>query len=467
MTSTFLSHLAILTGLIVVRMVLSGSFSALINARKGILKERADRGQPSAKRALALSENSTQLLAAQQFVLTLLNLILVALIALYFWVDIERGLKNLGLNDLTAHAAVYFILLPGLTVLLIIVDRLTAALVAGRAEPVAIFTSRLMNLIVQALSPLVLLILRISGRTAVLIGGSDMTHLVTEEEIKTLVDAGSEEGVLEDEEKEMIYSVMRFGDTVAREVMVPRIDIVALSVEATLEEALDIIISAGHSRIPMYRGTIDEIEGVLYAKDLLKVWRNGEKPTSLQSLLREPHFVPETKSASELLLELQVRKTHLVFVVDEYGGTAGLVTIEDLIEEIVGEIQDEYDVNEEAQYEKISDDEYIFNARIDLDDFNELLDASIPTDESDTLGGYVFSELGRVPTVNDHFVAHSLEFRVVSVNGRRIRQVSVKRIPEATLEETLAATSTETEPGRSANTPVTADTLSDTASLGS
>jgi CBS domain containing-hemolysin-like protein len=230
----------------------------------------------------------------------------------------------------------------------------------------------------------------------------------------------------------MIYSVFKFGDTLVREVMVPRIDIVALSADATLQEALDTIIEAGHSRVPVYEDSIDNIRGILYAKDLLSHWRDKRTDFSLVQILREPYFVPETKKAGELLEELRARETHIAIVSDEYGGTAGLVTVEDLIEEIVGEIKDEYDFAEEAPYEMISETEYIFTAGFDLDDLNEMLDVSLPTDENDTLGGYIFTILGKVPQVGDKvYFNDTLEMEVLTLKGkRRIHKVRVRKIEE-------------------------------------
>lgn len=424
-TATVLAGVALL---LLIKVLLTIGFSATMNARKSVLRERAEDGNRAAGRALQLGEDAATLLAIQQFVSILTNALFVALLTLEFFPDIERFFLDADVGGLSSQILALVILLPVVSMMLMVIDRLATSLVMGRAEMLAIVLSQPNKLVVRLLSPIVMSILRVSGKTAVLMGGSELIHLVTEEEIKTLVDAGSEEGILEDEEKEMIYSIIRFGDTLAREVMVPRIDIIALEVGATLQEALDVIITGGHSRIPIYKDTIDNIEGLLYAKDLLKVWQNGDRPESLEALLRTPNFVPETKKASELLVELQEQKTHLVFVVDEYGGTAGIITMEDLVEEIVGEIQDEYDFNEEAQYEQISENEYIFNARIDLDDLNHLLDTSIPTDESDTLGGYIFSQLGRVPLVNDEIVSDNLAIRIMTVTGRRIRKVQVRKI---------------------------------------
>jgi CBS domain containing-hemolysin-like protein len=251
---------------------------------------------------------------------------------------------------------------------------------------------------------------------------------VTEEEIKTLVDAGEEEGVIQEEEKAMIYSIFELGDTLAREVMIPRIDVVALDVTAPMTEALDIIMEAGLSRIPVYAETIDNVEGVLYAKDLLPYLREGRTDTALRSILREAYFIPETKKASDLLPDLQARRVHMAIVVDEYGGMAGLVTIEDLLEEIVGEIQDEYDA-EEPFVEFVSDNEYVFDARVDLDDLNRLMNVALPTDDSDTLGGFIYTELGKVPVVGDRVTFQDLAFTVESVAGRRIKKVRIEKSP--------------------------------------
>lgn len=421
--------LLIIVLLIGLKIFISMGHSALVNSRKSTLRERAEDGHRGAARALKLGEDATRLLGSYQFLSILLNLTIGILVVIAAVPPLQDNLESLGLGAALANIVTYIILIPVTSILLMMVgERIPSGIVTGRTEAFAILFARPMGWFVRLTMPLVFAILHVSRVIARLFGGTGTLHYVTEEEIKTLVDAGSEEGVLEDEEKEMIYSIIRFGDTVAREVMVPRIDIVALDVQTTIDEALDVIIRAGHSRIPIYRESIDNIEGILYAKDLLSVWRRGEKPESLSSLIRKAHFVPESKKASELLIELQQRKTHLVFVVDEYGGTSGVVTIEDLIEEIVGEIRDEYDVNEEALYEEINEHEYIFNARIDLDDMNRLLDTSIPTEDSDTLGGYIYSKLGRVPVVGDEILDDGLSIRVMSVTGRRIRKVHVKRL---------------------------------------
>jgi len=226
------------------------------------------------------------------------------------------------------------------------------------------------RVLTTVLYPFILLSLFLSQDTASPQKGLGM---VTEDELKTMVDAGQQEGVLEQEERKMIYSVFQLGDTLTREIMVPRIDMLAVEEHTPLAEALDVLLESGYTRVPVYRETVDNIIGLLYAKDLLRVWREGNADTkSLQGLLRDAYFVPEAKKVVELLEEMQGRRVHMTMVVDEYGGIAGLVTMEDIIEEIFGEIQDEYD-EEEQPYQLISEGEYIFQGLIDLDDFNEIV----------------------------------------------------------------------------------------------
>jgi putative hemolysin len=261
--------------------------------------------------------------------------------------------------------------------------------------------------------------------------------LVTEEEIKTLVEAGEVGGVIEQDEKAMIYSIFQLGDTLAREVMVPRIDMLAFDDTCGLDEATDRLLQTGYSRAPVYSGTVDNIVGLLYVKDLLAVWRRGGPEQSIKSILRPAYFVPEAKRVDDLLAEMQARRVQMAIVVDEYGGTAGLVTIEDIVEEIVGEIRDEYDVAEELPYRQLKDGEFMFNGGIDLDDVNQIASASLPKDTSETLGGFIYSRLGRVPTPGDVIEAGSLRLIVEQVHGRRIRKVRAHRLEEQEEEKSV------------------------------
>jgi len=239
--------------------------------------------------------------------------------------------------------------------------------------------------------------------------------------------------VIEEEEKEMINAIFDMGDTLAREIMVPRIDVLALDVSTPLPQAVDAVLAVGHSRVPIYQGNIDNVLGLLYAKDLLRAWKDAGQGGKLGDLMRPAYFAPETKKVDQLLADLQQKRIHMAIVVDEYGGTAGIVTLEDIVEEIVGDIRDEYDVDEESLFERINDGEYIFDARINLDDVNELLNLSLPTSESDSLGGFIYGQLGHVPSAGEKVPADQATFEVLSVTGRRIRKVRALRTLSADL----------------------------------
>lgn len=257
---------------------------------------------------------------------------------------------------------------------------------------------------------------------------------VTEEELKSMVDAGHEGGVLEGDERQMIYSIFELGDTLVREIMLPRIYITALDANTPFLEAVDALIKSGHSRVPVYEESVDNILGLLYAKDLLEVWREGKEIDSLRSLLRPATYVPEAKPVDELLEEMQAEHVHMAMVVDEYGGIAGLVTLEDIFEEIVGEIQDEYDQSEEAPYVQVGECEYIFLGRVDLEDFNEVMESHLPTEEAETLGGFIYEKVGGVPISGDSLQVGEISLTIEQVTGRRIRKVRAKKAPEMTEE---------------------------------
>ncbi len=254
--------------------------------------------------------------------------------------------------------------------------------------------------------------------------------LFTEDTLEALAQvASTDEGPLESEERHMLTSIIRFSHTLAREIMVPRIDMVALEVSVSVEEALDTFIRTGFSRLPVYRETVDHIVGLLYAKDLLRLWREGRAIDSLESLLRPAYFVPEAKKVDELLAEMQAQRIHMAIVVDEYGGVAGLVTLEDIVEEIVGEIQDEYDQGEAWLYRPVGPQEYLFQGRIDLDEFAAVMGVDLDTEaeEADTLGGLIYSRIGRVPAGGETIMVGDVELTVEKVEGQRIMLVRARR----------------------------------------
>jgi CBS domain containing-hemolysin-like protein len=251
---------------------------------------------------------------------------------------------------------------------------------------------------------------------------------VTEQEIRAMAEMASEEEAIEEEEKELIHSIFEFGDTLVREVMVPRPDMVTAPVEAGVRDVLDLMLKHGYSRIPLYRGTIDDVVGVAYAKDLLRHLHAGKEDVPLETIMREPYVVPETKKVSDLLKDMQTRRVHMAIVVDEYGSTSGLVTIEDILEELVGEIADEYD-REEPQVEPVDANTYRVNGRLSIDELNELLGVDLPHDEWDTVAGLMYGLLGAVPTQGQQVTFDNLVFTAEKVQGRRIAKVLVQRKP--------------------------------------
>jgi len=257
---------------------------------------------------------------------------------------------------------------------------------------------------------------------------------VTEDELRTWVQVGEPEGSLEPDERRMIYSIFQFGDTLCREIMVPRMEVLALEIKTPLNQAINAFITSGHSRVPVYDDVIDNVVGMLYAKDLLKIHGNTNEKNSIKKFLREAYFVPESKKVDELLAEMQAKGVHIAVVVDEYGGMAGLVTLEDIVEEIVGEIRDEYDQSEELLVQMITEDEFVFRGRVSLDDFNDALDTHLDPDMTDTLGGYFYSELGRVPAEGDQLDVEGWHLNVEEVRGRRVGRIRAKRLAPEELE---------------------------------
>lgn len=406
-----LAVLLLVLFLIVLQAVISGSYAALMNARTGSLRDLAGDGDKRAVRLLTLLQADT-ITITYYTASTLLKFTLAAVA----WAGI----------DVPTFAGSVALLLLLACVVIVLGDTVPEAVGSTHADALMYGAGRVMNAVMWLFKPLVSLLIRFSQIISALFNSNNLVNTVTEEEIMTLVDAGHTGGAIEDEEKEMIYSVLQLSETHVREMMTPRIDIKAVGVHHSLEDAMDVFINTGLSRIPVYEDSIDNVRGLLYAKDMLPRWKQDQS-TTISAVMRPAYFVPETKSADELLKELQQRKVHMAIVVDEYGGTAGLVTIEDIIEEIIGDIQDEYDLYEEDEYEQTGENEYIVDAGIDLDDFNDLLDLNLPTEDSDTLGGFIYTHFGRVPEVDEEIDSEKLYLRVMSVDGRRIRKAYVRR----------------------------------------
>jgi CBS domain containing-hemolysin-like protein len=325
----------------------------------------------------------------------------------------------------------------GMTLLLFIFAEVTPKTFAiQQTDRVALRVAPLVVALTRLLGPVAGVLIKIAN---VIMPGKGLPQgpFVTEEEIRAMAEVASEEAVIEEEEADLIHSIFEFGDTLVREVMVPRPDIVAAPIESGATHVLDLMLRHGYSRIPVYRSTIDEIEGVVYAKDLLRHLHAGKPEVPLDTIMREPYFVPETKKVSELLREMQQKRVHIAIVLDEYGSAVGLATIEDLLEELVGEIADEYD-REEPQIEPVDEDTFRVNGRLSIDDVNELLDVDLPHDEWDTVAGLMYGLLGSVPTQGETVTYDHLTFVAEKVQGRRIAKVLIKRGPEPDREQAEA-----------------------------
>ena len=253
-------------------------------------------------------------------------------------------------------------------------------------------------------------------------------HAPEPTELEVLLEQGEEE--IEEDEREMIRRVVEIGDTPAREVMVPRPDIVAVDIEMTARDAVQVAVDNGYSRVPVWEGGIDNIVGVLYAKDALATLLAGRE-TPVRQLMRPPLLVPETKLLDELLAEFKALRVHMAIVLDEYGGTAGIVTIEDLLEEIVGEIEDEYDRYTAAPVYRVSDTEAILDGRADRDSLTEQFGYRFQDDDPDTVGGFVFDRLGKIPAAGDEVQVPGLVLTVVRMDGRRIARIRARAMSEA------------------------------------
>lgn len=398
------------------------SETAITAVSKVKLRQLENEGDERAKKLNKLLKDSTRLLST---ILLGNNIAQNALTAILTAVSF-RWLSNLNLNP---GWSIPISTIISTFLILIFAEVTPKSYAFQRAEKVALFTAKPLDFIHKVFSPIAIAMTTIANLILKLFGLKlvNPEPFVTEEEIKTLVDIGEEEGIIEEEEREIIEGVFEFSETLAREVMVPRVDIVALDVNSTFEEAIDTITMSGHSRIPVYEETIDNIVGIIYAKDLLKYF-GIKTPPPLSSIMRAPYYVPETKPIDELFREMRSQKIHMAIIIDEYGGTAGLVTIEDILEELVGEIMDEYDINEESMVREISPDEIIVDGRMNLEELNEMLGVELPAEETDTIAGFVYDHISHIPKPGEEFEYDGVLIKVEEVRGRRITKLRIKRI---------------------------------------
>jgi putative hemolysin len=286
--------------------------------------------------------------------------------------------------------------------------------------PLVWFLGRLLSLPTRALIGLANVIL--PGK------GLKQGPFVSEQEIRAMAEAGLEEGSIEQEETRLIHSIFEFGDTIVREVMVPRPDIMAIESDKSLRDVQALVLQHGYSRIPVFTDDLDDVLGIVYAKDVLKALHQGKQDMPLREIVREAHFVPESKKVADLLREMQQEKFHIALVTDEYGSVSGLVTLEDLLEELVGEITDEYD-REEPVLEQVADDIFRVDGKMAIDEVNEILDVELPDEEWDTVGGLMLGLMGSIPQEGEEVTFRNLSFTAEKVNGRRIAKILIERRP--------------------------------------
>ena len=427
-----LVELAIIVLLVLLNGVFVAAEIALVSLRPSRVEQLVDEGRRGAGRVRRLTSDPGRFLAVIQLAITFIGFLASAFAGVSLAARLSELFVSMGMGADLAGALGLLLVTILLSLFTIVFGELVPkSLALAHPEAFSLALARPVDLIGRVFRPLVAL-LTLMTRTITRLFGAEVTPeaRITAEELLLIVERGGEQGILEAEEEQMINAVIELGDRRLHEVMVPRIAIVSLPVTATFDEALEKIIEEGHSRVPVYETSNDEIVGILYAKDLLPFLKTTvEQPPDLRVLLRTPVFVPESMSIDDLLHEFQRRKVHIAIVLDEYGGTAGLVTIEDLLEEIVGEIQDEYD-EEEPLVERLDDDHARVDGRAAVEDLLEIWDLKVALedeDEYDTVGGLVYHRIGGIPQPGDEIRLDGLRLTVESTDGRRVGKVLAVR----------------------------------------
>ncbi len=414
METTDPGFLAAALGVVVATILMAGAAAAetALERANGVrIRSLAAQGDPRARAIAGAVGQTAGFLGSLTTGRVLSSAVLLTLLA---FIGIEYG-------DQSTSDVIWYVAIGGMWMTLV---QVTVGLIAARRpEQTALKLSRM----VLWYGRVFLVPAFLFGLPARLIARSVLAVAPNrQQDLLSLVEEEEASGGVEEEERKMIQRIIALEDKTVREIMVPRIDIVAVAIDDTPEMVIDLINERGYSRVPVYRERIDDVVGIVYAKDLLRVVANGGRERPLKDLLRPAEFVPESLKLDNLLAQMRILKTHLALVADEYGGVAGLVTIEDLLEEIVGEIEDEYDVAP-PEREVISDDEVVLDARESTDVLTELFGVDAESEDFDTVGGYVIHHLGRLPSVGDQVTTGGLTLRVLSMSGRRIRRLRITR----------------------------------------
>ncbi|HLB25546.1 MAG TPA: hemolysin family protein [Nitrospirota bacterium] len=397
---------------------MSGSEASLISVSRLRMRSLAEKGDKNAKAVQRLREEHDRLFGT-------------ILLTENFFIILASSLGTaLAISLFPGHEGVTIIASLVLTIFIVMFGEITPkTFAASNASAVALLVARPMEAIITLMHPIVWLFTRVTNGVIKLLGGKvERSPFVTEEEIKTMISIGEEEGALDIDEKAMLHKVFEFGDTLSVEAMRPRTEIVTVDSDAKVSDALALVAEHGHSRYPVIEDSVDNVQGVLYVKDLLVAMSRGElDPESpIRRMVRPAYFIPETKRVRQLLTEMQEQKIQMVIVIDEYGGTAGLITLEDLMEEIVGSIQDEFD-SEESEVQIVDEKTVVVSGSADLDEVSQEIGINIESEDFNTIGGFVFGLFGRMPRPGETLKYHDLKFEVLEMNERKISRLKVTK----------------------------------------
>lgn len=403
--------------ILIICLVLSALFSAsetaLMSLSKIRVKQMIENREKGANRINKLLSDPSRLLSA---------------------ILIGNNVVNIGASSLMTSLAIDAFGNTGvgvatgiMTLLILVFGEITPkSLAAKNSEKISVRLSGFIEFVTNLLTPISFVLNIITDFLVKLLGGEvdKKKPFITQEELKTIVNVSYKEGVLEGEEKDMIYNVFDFSDSQVNDVMVSRTEIVAIDVDLPYEEIIKIINKEQYSRIPVYENTIDNIIGILYVKDLLFMDVNKESPFDLRKYIRQPYFTPEYKSIKELFKEMRTNRNHMVVIIDEYGGTEGIVTIEDVVEEIVGDIEDEYD-KKIKEIEVIKEDEYLVNGNVRIDTINELIGTHIESEDFDTIAGFVIGIIDRLPEAGEEIEYENIRFIIENIDRNRIKKIRI------------------------------------------
>lgn len=425
--------------LVLVLILVSGLFAmaetAMLTVRRTRIDQLVDEGNRAAKGVQALLEHPTRMLATVQVGMTLVSLFSAGAAAENAAPHVAQWLRSTfatgPLHTMSGTIALVVVVLTVSILTLVLGEITPKSLAVQRAEAIALIAVYPITALQTVSKPLVVFITAISQLLVRPFGATATFHpaAMSEEELKIMVEQSEEYGVIDSEEREMIHSIFDFAETPVKKVMTPRLSVTAVEADAPVDDLVNAVSLSGHSRVPIYDDNLDNIVGVVHIKDALRIQRDQSRPATIREYMRPVLFVPESKRVDDLLTDFKRSKSHIAVVRDEYGTVTGVVTIEDVLEEIVGDIQDEYDA-EQPEFERIDDTTSVIDALMSIQDFNERMGTEVPTDDADTIGGFVFSLLGHQPSAEEYADWNNLRFAVAETDGRRILHVRVTRLED-------------------------------------